>query len=222
MGRIFLIVILTLGVIFCHMQMLAYAEDGPRAKIHMFKYYGAEAGEQQVGVFKNVLKTKIITMIEELTNVGQNFDYLNDLKFLPIEKDLPSSPREISKFWEESHSLQLLSGTIHSKDNVVTVNSSVYLGDLKGSLSKRLIEIEMSISPNHFRSNHDSHSLMTLYALAMDAKRLNLPSEMVALYLGKAHAIVQDLNAELPEVKSLKDAVEKALEELKTAATKRP
>jgi hypothetical protein len=214
----FPIIIFAICMMLCLTDRHAYADEAPRVQIQMFKYSSVEKAEQHAEIFKHVLQTKIYNMVEDLQSRGRYFDYLNSLRIVPQEKNLLFSPAELSNFWKESHALEILSGLVHLKGDTVTVYSQVYLGDLNGSLRKKHIDLEMSIAPGNFRFNNDSHSLITLYALAMDAKRRNLPSDVVASYLSKAHEIAQDLQTALPG--DLKDAVEKALEELKTVATK--
>jgi hypothetical protein len=217
-SKIFLISILITHLIISIMTPPASAEHGPRVYIPVFKY-GSSTGTQQILGFKNILKTKIFTIIEEIIGIDPKFSYLGTINIDSLEQEIPSSLNELSKYWKESHSLQLFSGNIHSEDGDIIVNSSVYLGNLKGSLRSGFIQIGMKLAPDEFRKQ-DSHTLITLYALAMDARNLNSSPDVVALYLSKAHTIAQDLDANLPEIRSVKEAIEKVLEELKTGSTK--
>jgi len=53
-----------------------------------------------------------------------------------------------------------------------------------------------------------------LYALAMDARRLGRPNDVVLTFLGEAVSVAQSIDSSLPGVAALKAQLRKAIQDL--------
>jgi hypothetical protein len=73
----------------------------------------------------------------------------------------------------------------------------------------------MKVSRNSFGSMRDLFSLVTIYALIMDAKRLNMPVAVRLDYAQKALAILKDITPKTEQIDRLKNMLRHEAEELK-------
>ncbi|MEA1934194.1 MAG: hypothetical protein U9N60_07175, partial [Thermodesulfobacteriota bacterium] len=110
-------------------------------------------------------------------------------------KDTFTKPEGINRWLENQASvLCLLRGTIVSDDNVTyLVKSNFHLGELKGLFPYDVVKITLPVSSSEFGNTQDSHSLVILYALAMDAKRLGHDKSHIARFLTSANNKLADI-----------------------------
>jgi hypothetical protein len=73
------------------------------------------------------------------------------------------------------------------------VNSHFYLGNLNAQFPNDVITVTLPIKIGEFANTKDSHTLVILYALAMDAKQQNLNSSHIALFLKAAKNKIADI-----------------------------
>jgi len=189
--------------------------------VNLFKYHGSEANELYTGFnqFRGILKDKIITMVEEILSSNPNCDYLAHLNLCFINDYLPDSYDQIIDFWNRNsiiQPLELLSGAMFLEESSIIVQSRAHVNTDQSNNEKieiksiKSFNIKMEIKPEEFGSIRDSHSVLILYALAMDAKRKNLPTNIISEYLSKAYSLSKDL-----QIKKISKLLEKELEELK-------
>ena len=114
---------------------------------------------------------------------------------------------------QQTHSLELISGALFIEKQTVFARSQVFLGEGGGTM--RRIPIEMKVSRNAFGSMRDLFSLVTIYALMMDAKRLNKPVALRMDYAQKALAIIKDVTPKTEQIDRLKNILLREAEELK-------
>jgi hypothetical protein len=189
-------------------------ENNPRTNAYLFKYHGPKVPFDQ---FRGILKDKIWTLRDELEllNVDEKYDHHKKIKLQEQKEFLPSDYDDVEDFWNvNKEALELLSGTILIRNGKVYVFSRAFLFMLKGSLQKKSISIKLELEDKEFGSVRDTHSLVILYAIAMDAKRLNYPNDVVVSYLSKAKQIAEDLDMDYYKLKSLKKAIQDALQSL--------
>ena len=203
-----------LVIIFHHVISATWylSPNSPRLKIKIIKY----EGEQQS--IQRILHTKLINLADELQSKGEDFTYLENLQLDPVLNGLSSgySLKDLSIYWKKSHALEVLSGVVYVKDELPYVVSNIYFGDLADNLNKKMITVEMKLVPEEWKTLNDSHSLVTLFSLAMDAKRTQKPRGVISEYLSSALNIANDLikddhGKRLEEIRLLKVEIVKEL-----------
>ncbi|MCP4368622.1 MAG: hypothetical protein GY797_11010 [Deltaproteobacteria bacterium] len=198
------------------MADVSSANDVPRLSITILKYGGAS--EETLERLEEMLYSKIGTRIfrDALRENDPNFDYLKRLKITRTKESQLKTSEDYSEFWDVSKSLELLHGAEFPDGDTSIILSTIYLGSLKGSLPNTSIQLQIKITPNEYYHFKDSHSLATVYALAMDAIRLNKPPNVISFFLNKALFIAQNMPEEEPGIFPLKKAVLAELEKLES------
>lgn len=199
------------------------AGGAPRRTIVLFDYSGAEQGEakNQYSLFKGALRDKMAVWFEELADLRRGAPFLDDLKLHPQGgsslPDTLAGPRDVEEYWRRNQALELLRGGVLPRNGSFSVQSRIYLGELKGGLASTSVSVGLPIVSSEFANASDSHSLVTYYALAMEAKRLHCPPGVVVGLLGKAREKATDLVRRKmgdPEIERIGHAIDA---ELKTA-----
>jgi hypothetical protein len=196
------------------------ASGGPRRTIVLFDYSGAEQGEakNQYSLFKGALRDKMTVWFEELSDLRRGAPFLDDLRLHPQGGiSLPDSlagPGDVEEYWRRNQALEILRGGILPSDGGFSVQTRIYLGDLSGRLGSTSVSVRLPIASSEFGNASDSHSLVTYYALAMEAKRLKCHSGVVVGLLSKASEIAADLvrrNMGDPEIDRMRHAIDTEL-----------
>ena len=198
------------GLLFLSAQQLN-ADSSPRLLIKLSKYEGDP--QSAFGQFYIILKNKLLNMSLELSKKNDPSDYLARLKLDRTGVEAPLTTETKLDYWKKTGALALLEGMIFSSgDGEIIIISTADLGELGKNLPKRTIDLELKVTPREFRSMRDAHSLATLYALAMDAKRLKKPDHVLINILSKAYAISQDLGSNTaPDIEFIKKEIKKML-----------
>lgn len=190
-----------------HLSLLAAlgfvtASDGfavPKDEVAVFRYAGVVDGDvssRQFSVFQGILKDKLSLLSRE---VSQSDDvthaHLRSMHVRVIEKDSFQTSKGVNDWLDNQTSvLCVLRGTIVSDDSVTyVVKSDIHLGRLRGSLPYELVKISLPINSREFGNNRDSHSVVILYALAMDASRLGYDRSYTAGLLNAASSRLADI-----------------------------
>jgi hypothetical protein len=135
-----------------------------------------------------------------------------DLRVAQATRKPADSPGQRIREWRATNALLFLSGSLIRKDSAYFVNSLPYFGELAADDAPvRNLRLELSIDASELRKTTDSHSLAFLYAMAMDARRLKLPKDVVVIFLADANSIANQMDETIPGVRELKTAVQKAL-----------
>ena len=202
-------------------------DTGPRLTIVLFDYSGAEQGEakNQFSRFKGLLRDKIMVWSEELGQLRQGAPFLEHLALFPSDSgplpDTLANLSDVHNYWDRMHALELLRGIVQPGNDTFFVQSRIYLGDLKGTLPKPSVAMTLPITAREFANASDSHSLVTYYALAMEAKRLQCPSGIMVELLSRAKEKAADLRKRGmadPDINSIITAVDAALGSVSTSA----
>jgi hypothetical protein len=205
------------------LSLPAFACDSPAASarqtIVLFDYSGAEQGEarNQYSLFKGALRDKITVWFDELADLRPAAPFLGDLGLHPRSGPLPDTlagPSDLEEYWRRNQALELLRGGVVPGNGNFSVRSRIYLGELSGELGSTSVSVSLPISGNEFANANDSHSLVTYYALAMEAKRLQCAPGVVVGLLGKAREKAADLerrNMGDPEIQRIGRAIEAEL-----------
>jgi len=200
------------------------AAAAPKSEVALFEYAGVAEGQPssaKFGAFRGILMDKISNLKREvLQEDADGFAYLEDVHLSYRDKDNFSKPESINKWLKNQSSvLCLLRGTIISDDNITyLVKSNFHLGELKAYFPYEVVRITLPVSSSEFGNTQDSHSLVILYALAMDSKRLGYDKNHIARFLTAASNKLGDikrrggpLSGDLAE---LETAIAKATAEL--------
>ena len=200
------------------------AQQRPRVLIKVTNY--ASASESAQDLLVSILTNKISNLIQEMIpSAGDDsLIYLTGLKIEETGTKPPLSLEERLDYWKQSHALEVLGGIVMtSAQGREVVASSVDLGELGRDLPKRTVDLELELTMEEFRSTRDAHSLVTLYALCMDAKRLDRTPNAILTILAKAHFIAQELDmAHLQDVAKVKERVTAMLAEIEKERVKEP
>lgn len=203
--------------------LLSEASAEPRYVIALFKYQGAVQGQKADEKFSNfhgILEVKLLNLKKEVVqtwlgrrDASERLDYLNKISIRFKGIDSFSKPEDIYKWMKnESDVLTLLRGSIISDDNVTyKVYSNFYLGDLKEYLPYDVITVSLPIMSSEFANTKDSHTLVFLYALAMDAKRLGSAKDHIALFLKAASNRIADIKRRQGNLSRDLGEIEKAI-----------
>ncbi len=201
----------------------AFAQDPPRLSIEIFKYSGLEddTSEKKFKTFVEIIRDKISRLSEEIESKYSAYNQLNDLA-LNIVKDADSgehaafegTSNDLYNHWNSSNALEIFLGRLRVQDSTYSVRSKVFLGDLKGALESKTVDIDLLISDEEFDTTKDSHSIITLYALAIDAKRRGQPDEEVLSLLSEAYSRLPEF-LEITALIDIETAIKKTIEDIK-------
>lgn len=186
----------------------AWCQEEPRTDVVIIKRLGEQ---KEFDSFRKILKDRVREFREEFGK-RDGFSYINDLRIKEA-----GIPKNFEAFWRTEDSSLVLSYSVASqKNDRIFVASEIYLYELKGKLARNQITIEQEYSTHDFRFSRDVHSMVTLYALAMDAKRRRLPSYVILEYLQKAYAILNDIpqRTRSTDINELFNAVSEELKSL--------
>jgi len=202
----------------------ALVQSAPKSEVALFEYAGVAEGQPtsaKFGAFRGILMDKIANLKREvLQGEDSHFAYLEEVHLSFHDKDNFSKPESINKWLKNQSSvLCLLRGTIISDDNVTyLVKSSFHLGELHAYFPYDVVRITLPVSSSEFGNTQDSHSVVILYSLAMDARRLGYDKDQIARFLTVAVNKLADikrrsgpLSGDLAELES---AILKATNEL--------
>jgi hypothetical protein len=184
----------------------------PRVRVSVFKHGGnGDAYGQVIGL----LKDRIITIREKLyDSKDQERQYLLRLTECLMDDALPAGEQIREQLWNDTYSLELIDGVVFELPTGVRARSRIYLGSLGGHIKD--IPLDILVTPDHFGTLRDLYSLTTIYALLMDAKRLQKPSAVRLHYLHTALALSKDLRPSNDTIKELHQALEEEAKALKS------
>jgi hypothetical protein len=189
---------------------IAMQTSGPRLIVHLFKYGGSsEPPERRVKFdqFSTIIRQKIQDLGQDLASQNQACAYLNGLTVVRSNRELEFNARDTLEYWKKSNSLQILSGLLDQRRGEFFVRSRPFFGELAAGSPAERVELELNIDTDELGKTLDSHSLALLYALACDARRRNLPREVVFIYLARAVSIARELDSSVAGVPRLKQAI---------------
>ena len=140
--------------------------------------------------------------------------------------DTLNSEELVHSYWKKSHSLLLFRGTIFSNDGTnFFAKSRPYFGDLRGEYPHPSAVVQLPIEAEQIGMTNDTHSLIVLYVLAMDAIRTHDKPDQIIALLTKARDKINDLKRPgrlplPPDIIKLEESISHALEEQKKLGSK--
>lgn len=184
----------------------------PRLVVQLFDYATSDATlDQQLGQFHTIVRNKIQMLAQSIATRDPQCVYVADLRVQQTRRQLTLSASATLAEWRNSGALLFLSGLFFRNGADPVVRSQPFFGELAGPSDVGRVQIDLAVNPDEFARTTDSHSLAVLYALAMDAKRRGQPNAVVITFLGEAMSIASGLDAKVPGVAPLKNAVLDAL-----------
>lgn len=178
--------------------------------------YGSLTDTKDAERVAAILLQKLLNLVAETQSVSPELsNTLASVKIHTSGTTLPS-PADFNTYWNQNSVLQILSGTLFKDRNPQRVKSSVFVGDLRGSLPKNLVDIEFDVVPQAFRPNYDMHAALTLYTLAMNAKATAKPNGVITQLLAGANSLLDGISEQDANVTMLRGAVRHEITSLRT------
>jgi hypothetical protein len=206
---------------------LAQAQCDPakaRVELRIYKYSGTESAQAIDGfsLFYGLLVEKLNQIKKQARTAEKETEYLAKLAVEPpFAKIGPQSNGEtIEAAWRYYNNLLVLSGFFKLKDQTYHATSIIYWGDwdeLKKRGLTETVSATMVVDPNEYNKATDTHSLIALYVLALDARARSCPSFVVLHLLNLAQQTAGNLERrnELDETLSkIKISIAEQIKEL--------
>ena len=206
-------------LVVAHWISSAEAQNIPRTSLFVYKYSGAHSEEQRNALedFEDMLRDRLITLSEEIMEQWPNFDYFSYLRITKVidsrgeHIEFQGNLVDLSSKWQERGTLELLAGRIRGDEAPFVARSRIYLGELGEGLGNRSIKFDLLIDPDAFECASDSHTAITLYALAMDANSRTDSGELSHYLLQRALAYARGLPNSALGIEPLTNAILAAL-----------
>lgn len=210
------------------MASAARADD--RTEIHMFRYAGTN-DQSAMGAFldfRDIIVHKLLLLAREL---GSRPEVATDRLRVAQVRDqggewtaFSADLSMLESYWRDHGPLGVLIGRVRQRADGFMVRSSMYLGGLQGDLPQAFIDIDLPIADEQFDTTRDSHSVVTLYALAVgtlrdpssagiDCRRRDVSTHL----LNEAYTRARDVTLELPSLTFVLDAITATLERVRQA-----
>lgn len=156
-------------------------------QIALIPYVGKSEDFQ---MFNAIMLRKFRSMSSALTGNG-----LPDVGTIDLQQR-----QGVFKTWPEeesyvtsNHYLSLWQGMIDSSGQPPQASSNIYLGRFKGQLKDPEVTLPLALKPSDAANTMDTHTMVTFYALAMNAIASKCPASVSKTYLDLALAIYKDL-----------------------------
>lgn len=181
----------------------------PRVQLAVLPFAGVSPSDPNrlsaESAFRGMLAAKLENLAQELLGRPElqaselARSQLTKLKLTSLEEPRSTDLDLEQKLslWRQLHSLGLLTGTLTQSPlpagSPYEVRTQIFIGDLDGSVQGRSFPLVMRLRPEEFGETGDVHALAVLYALALDARRLGGPNQVITAYLSRAYSISQSI-----------------------------
>ncbi len=185
----------------------AACESEPRRlEVRLFRYAGTDGdpAKNQFTRFYNIVSEKLLHLRSELAGTDAAGGYLDAMVVKPGLRNLdalyreepPQTETELKNYYSlYSKSLMLLRGELDLRpgQSAYDVTSYVYFGGAPPAGVPGIIHAEMSISSDAAQHARDSHSLIALFLLGLDAQQRKCDSSTVLNFYQRATKVATDL-----------------------------
>ena len=225
-GRILVILLTHVGLAAIPHSSIAQpttAGATPRVEIALFRYRGAADGQdsgQKFDVFRGLVEQKIDNLrnqvLPDRESEGTDLAYIADVHLKFRGEDTFERSRDVVQWLEnEGKVLNAMRGVINSDDGTnFYVFSRFYLTDPSDYLTLDVVSVDLPVKSSEFANTRDTHTLVILYALAMDARRTGHSPAQIAMFLSAASNVIADLDRRsgplTGDLAQIKAAVERA------------
>ena len=200
-------------------------------EISLFKYNGVIQQHNSAVIFdsfQGLLRLKLKNIRREILNEfpdqstsNQKLVYLND-KFIKYRNSDTFLTDADVKQWmvQQSNILGVLRGSLILDSNQSYALSTEFYPVYDSSYRYNTIVIKLPYESTEFGTSQDSHSVVFLYVLALDAIALDLESSYIINFLGLASNKLADIKRRnqgtLPgDLKQIEDAIESIIMKLR-------
>lgn len=186
---------------------------GTGKSIRLYRYYGADKSghDETFEQLQGILVNKILALSEQYAGLGGDYRYISTLHICVVQSYIKSAQHVADILTLDRNSIELSTGTIFYESTAPIARSNIYISYPEGPKS---LDVTNSISAAEFKSLRDEFTIITLVALAVDAKRNNLPISVIVKYLGEAQLLVSNSSNE-----RLKALISRELEPYRVALT---
>jgi len=142
--------------------------------------------------FRYIMRVKFGRMADQLTRGGM--PDLSGLSLSPAVPDTLQTRADVKTFMDaHPEFLTLWRGAIETSGGVRQAISDIFLGRFKGDLRQPDVALSIPIEANNAASTLDSHSMVVLYALAVNANTSKCSPDVVKALLDRALMSYDDL-----------------------------
>ncbi|WP_259780315.1 hypothetical protein [Aestuariispira ectoiniformans] len=178
--------------------------EQPRTSIALFRYRGAVPGSPAgagFDAFRGLIEQKIEnlrfrleTEIGTSANGANDLDYMNNLYVDFRQEDSFHGPAEVENWMRNEHKvLETMRGTVLPTGDGFYFTTRLHVIADPPSGRMRVFSLDLALTPAEFANTRDSHSLVILYSIAVEAHRLGLSRDKIAIMIGEAFNALADL-----------------------------
>lgn len=213
----------------CATAFATVASGQPRTEIAIFRYDGAVSNSeamQAFDAFYGMIRQKILNIQDHVTEkLGaesqpmDGLDYIFDLKVDPRDDSSGLSRSEVVDWLgNQGGALQAYQGTIiRSQGGGFNLLTRCYVLETPDSTELRAFNLQTTLAPSEFATIRDSHSLMILYGIALEAHRLGVPGHRIMIVIEDAINLIADIENRQAQNNPDLDKIRDALTELSNA-----
>ncbi|MEO1091115.1 MAG: hypothetical protein AAFX81_10805 [Pseudomonadota bacterium] len=156
-----------------------------RSTVHLFQYGSTNAPASATAFldFRDLMSEKLPRLASELLADDDRAGGLTNLDALalqPVQADggdgleppsarIPNLQRR-RQYWRDTGALALLTGRVKGSDPAsLVIRSTFFLGELGQPTRRETLDVELPFTAAVYDTTNDSHSVVLLYALAMEA-----------------------------------------------------
>lgn len=206
----------------------AVAETEFRNSIALFRYRGASGdAARPFDAFRGLIEHKIENLRDHVesalaqdANDSKLVDYMGRLFVRYIDEDnLRNDSQAYNWMQVEVDVLQVLRGTImpnSNQDGFMIFTRCLFIEDPSHD-RRRDFKINLALTPEEFANTKDSHSLVILYSVAIEARRLGVEREEIAPIVAEALNAIADLERRTGTLQGDMQEIKEAWQEFKNA-----
>ena len=199
-----------------------------RNVIFVARYSGVEGDEpkRQLNNFLTFLGDRIEIWRGSLHSLYANAPFLEKLNVIPDRdvtksEEIFTSNNAFDAWTATPNRLQVLYGTVTNPEGRYMITSRVHLGTLEGGAFPSSVVLTLPADQAKIGIANDAHSLVTYYALALEARRIKCPSFIVRGLLEQASEVGDDLKRRISNDPELNRVIV-SVQNLSSELTKNP
>jgi len=180
------------------------ADDSARTSITIFKYRGVDptnSSGAQFDAFRGLIEQKFENLsnhFESKLEQGADANIFKYIKRISIQhnEQVISGNNQVVLAWMQTEVdvLQVLQGTIvvPAEGNTSLITRAHFAEDPEGE-KNHVFSINLQLTAEEFANSRDSHSLVILYSIATEAKRLGVDRSQISVIVAFALDTIADL-----------------------------
>ncbi len=189
----------------------------PRVTVVLFQYAGTEHGDEVKNFFSRfrlMLQRQLETIPGDIAYRSIGSVDLNTLRVFFAGPDTIQNLADRTDYSSRDGILEVLRGDVQRVGQRFQVTSYVFLGERKGKLTRPEIAISMPIHTAAYANTRDGFTLISTYALAVDAHLRQCPGPLVTALLDSARNRITTIEARGGEREPAFDDVKRAIQVL--------